>query len=114
MLISFESIFSYIFYYKKRKELSFLLRYYFPDNFNESFSEVSNLSQDIIDAVDCEEWVSLFRNHLDCLFAETGIDRELDFNQEDEEEKQYFLWLNALKDLVRQNNLSNRVINNNL
>lgn len=113
MLEPLKSIISYIYYYRKKK-LPYVLSYYFPDNFNESVFEVSNLSEDIIDAVDCEEWVNLFRNQLDCLFAETGIDRELDFNQEDEEEKQYFLWLDAFKDLVRQNNLSNTVINNNL
>ena len=76
------------------------MRYYFPDNFNEPVFEVSNLSEDIIDAVDGEEWVNLFRNQLYCLFAETGRDRELNFNPEDEEEIEYYLWLDALKDCV--------------
>lgn len=112
MLTPLESIFSTIFYYKKRQQLPYLLRYYFPDNFKESVSKVPPISEDIIDAVNCEEWVDLFRNQLDCLFAETGRDRELDFNQEDEEEIEYYLWLDALKDLVRQNNLSDTVVNN--
>ena len=51
MLTPLESILSTIFYYKKRQQLPYPLRYYFPDNFKESVSKVSTISEDIIDAV---------------------------------------------------------------
>ena len=69
ILTPFQSVLSYIFYYKKRKDLAHSLSYYFPDNFNEPVFEVSNISEDIVDLVDSEEWVCLFENQLDCFFC---------------------------------------------
>ena len=112
ILTPFQSVLSYIFYYKKRKDLVHSLSYYFPDNFNEPVFEVPNISEDIVDLVDFGEWVCLFDNQLDCFFAETGMDRELDFNREDEEEREFYSWIDAFKDLVRHNNSFDTVINN--
>ena len=112
ILTPFQSVLSYIFYYKKRKDLAYSLSYYFPDNFNEPVFEVSNISEDIVDLVDYEEWVCSFENQLDCFFAETGMDRELDFNREDEEEREFYSWIDAFKDLVRHNNSFYTVIDN--
>lgn len=38
-----------------------------------------------------EAWAERHSNELDCIFAETGADREIDFDREREEEK---LWEN--------------------
>ena len=77
---------------------------------NEYYIVSSLLS--FVDLVDSEEWVCLFENQLDCFFAETGMDRELDFNREDEEEREFYSWIDAFKDLVRHNNSFDTVINN--
>ena len=68
-LTPLQSVLSYIFYYKKRQELRYPLSYYFPDNFDELVFEVPNISEDIVDLVDSEEWVCLFENQLDCFFC---------------------------------------------
>ena len=46
---------------------------------------------------------------MDCFFAETGIDKELNFNQEDEEEKQYFSWAKDVKTFIYKTNLYERL-----
>ena len=56
ILTPFQSVLSYIFYYKKRKDLVHSLSYYFPDNFDEPVFEVPNISEDIVDLVDFGEW----------------------------------------------------------
>ena len=40
-----------------------------------------------------EEWYEKNEEELYIKFAETGMDRELDFNVENEMEKEYFKWL---------------------
>ena len=112
ILTPLQSVLSYIFFFKKKQKTPWCLSYYFPDNFNEPVFEVSNISEDIVDLVDSGEWVCLFENQLDCFFAETGMDRELDFNREDEEEREFYSWIDAFKDLVRHNNSFDTVINN--
>ena len=102
ILTPLQSALSYIFYYKKRQELLYPLSYYFPDNFDEPVFEVSNISEDIVDSVDYEEWIDLFRNKLDFFFAEHGINTELEIA----EEINFHSWIYALKALVRRNNLN--------
>ena len=102
ILTPFQSVLSYICYYKKRKDLAYSLSYYFPDNFNEPVFEVSNISEDIVDSVDYEEWIDLFRKKLDFFFAEHGINTELEIA----EEINFHSWIYALKALVRRNNLN--------
>ena len=101
-LTPLQSALSYIFYYKKRQELRYPLSYYFPDNFDEPVFEVSNLSEDIVDSVNYEEWIDLFRKKLDFFFAEHGINTELEMA----EEINFHSWIYALKALVRRNNLN--------
>lgn len=38
----------------------------------------------LIDNPDFEEWIEINENELTCIFAETGADRELDFDHERE------------------------------
>ena len=40
-----------------------------------------------------EEWLDLNEEELSIMFAETGMDRELDFNVEDELERRYQKYL---------------------
>jgi len=42
-----------------------------------------------------EEWYSIVENTLNCLFAENGADREMDFDVEDEFRKAYDAYLNT-------------------
>ena len=40
----------------------------------------------LIDNPDYEKWLEINEEELTCIFAESGADRELDFDQEREEE----------------------------
>lgn len=42
-----------------------------------------------------EEWYELVENMLDCMFAESGADREMDFDREDEVTKAYDAYLDT-------------------
>ena len=42
-----------------------------------------------------EEWYDIVENTLNCLFAENGADREMDFNPEDEFSKAYDAYLDT-------------------
>ena len=42
-----------------------------------------------------EEWCEENEEELSIMFAETGMDRELDFNVEDEIEKEYLKYING-------------------
>ena len=41
----------------------------------------------LIDNSDLDTWTEINEIELNCIFAESGADRELDFDREDEEEK---------------------------
>lgn len=41
----------------------------------------------LIDNDDFEKWLEINESELNCIFAESGADRELDFDREREEEK---------------------------
>jgi hypothetical protein len=48
-----------------------------------------------IDEMSYEEWYEKNEEELHIMFAETGMDRELDFNVEDEIEKEYLKYING-------------------
>lgn len=41
----------------------------------------------LIDNPDFDIWIEINENELNCIFAESGADRELDFDQERKEEE---------------------------
>ena len=47
------------------------------------------------DEMSYEEWYEKNEEELHIKFAETGMDRELDFNVEDEIEKEYLKYING-------------------
>lgn len=44
----------------------------------------------LVDDPNFEKWIEINENELKCIFAESGADRELDFDQEKEEEELFF------------------------
>jgi hypothetical protein len=47
------------------------------------------------DTLEYEEWFAKFEDGIDIELAETGADREMDFDREREFEKRYEIYLNA-------------------
>lgn len=45
--------------------------------------------------LDYEEWCAIFEDSINTELAETGADREMDFDSEREFEKRYEMYLNA-------------------